>query len=754
MHKYPRRNARQFFLRASSTASLQRSNLIFGANTDVGKTLVSAGLVRAALAQRCDVHYIKPLQCGGSDADFIQKHANTFVDSGASLKTSTLFKWETPASPHTASILEGQPCSDDQVIESLRAALKIETGVSYIETAGGVLSPTAASPQNQRRTGPLSHATETGKDGTSWGWSTQGDLYQTFINTSPVVLVGDGRLGGISCTLSALESLVLRGYEVAALILINHRDSVHQNMNAIQAYLCSKEIRSGSGDTLFSTPRYSLLSLPPIPEDPIVPLDEWFDSDRVLTTFSELHTFLHQSWQGGVNDQQNTEYSRQLFHQGKRHVVDASKGNVVNRQPYQGVCRILDASNGRWEHGDFALGLSLAAALGRYGNHSSSSESTAPKEAFSRLFNDRKVIFADMEAAIRMGIRTYQKRMKVSEEELQSMDWITTGQEDCYHGHSLGSLCIAEEYFDRDHPWYQAKALLMAPPTIGFSEGVLTIQFPKGMDIQSDVSAVFSASEKVLDVRARSLSKLFSLYKEMIEMQWLVYEHSSQRKIASVIFEPLMLTSGTIRWVDPLWQRAMVAVAETRSIPCIYDESTTGLFRLGFQTMSDVLGLKSDISVYTNRSSLFPTNFNFCVASQEVFDACMEDCFLRDQSFEASPAECNSALHILSALKQRYREIGIESMFNDQHARLLSNIEIVENSLAIGPLLTVTMRGSDKNSDEELAGLVTSTLEQEYQLLVMQVGNSILVEVSPWTSNDTCNATVDMLHAALNTFKP
>ena len=35
----------------------------------------------------------------------------------------------------------------------------------------------------------------------------------------PAILVGDGRLGGISGTISAYETLKLRGYDVVALVL-------------------------------------------------------------------------------------------------------------------------------------------------------------------------------------------------------------------------------------------------------------------------------------------------------------------------------------------------------------------------------------------------------------------------------------------------------------------------------------------------------------------------------------------------------
>lgn len=38
----------------------------------------------------------------------------------------------------------------------------------------------------------------------------------------PGILVGDGRLGGISGTIAAYESLKLRGYDVAAVVFEDH----------------------------------------------------------------------------------------------------------------------------------------------------------------------------------------------------------------------------------------------------------------------------------------------------------------------------------------------------------------------------------------------------------------------------------------------------------------------------------------------------------------------------------------------------
>ena len=66
----------------------------------------------------------------------------------------------------------------------------------------------------------------------------------------PALLVGDGRLGGISSTLAAYEMLSLRGYDVAAVALIEPPGG--PNTPAIKASLPS----SGGHDTpVFQLPR-------------------------------------------------------------------------------------------------------------------------------------------------------------------------------------------------------------------------------------------------------------------------------------------------------------------------------------------------------------------------------------------------------------------------------------------------------------------------------------------------------------------
>lgn len=115
------------------------------------------------------------------------------------LNCTTLYAWKEAVSPHLAVEREAGGVEDEQLLGMVQSCLWKGVGDkekaelwTVIETAGGVASP--------------------GPSGTL-----QCDLYRPF--RIPAVLVGDGRLGGISGTVSAYESLKLRGYDVVAVVL-------------------------------------------------------------------------------------------------------------------------------------------------------------------------------------------------------------------------------------------------------------------------------------------------------------------------------------------------------------------------------------------------------------------------------------------------------------------------------------------------------------------------------------------------------
>lgn len=233
---------------SSSNVPLAPAYVIWGSNTDVGKTLLGASIAHAAVQadvrgseaiisiSRCrrqvPLLYLKPLQTGfptDCDGRLVGKvtqqcnsygpHAATLLPGGVATTpdapVQTLFAWSRAVSPHLAVLEEGwfllsdevmlyakhtpagRPVTASDVVTAVRQRLshhahRHATGLTLIETAGGVASPTA--------------------DGTL-----QCDLYAALRVDG--ILVGDGRLGGISATLASLDALLLRGHAVPLILL-------------------------------------------------------------------------------------------------------------------------------------------------------------------------------------------------------------------------------------------------------------------------------------------------------------------------------------------------------------------------------------------------------------------------------------------------------------------------------------------------------------------------------------------------------
>ncbi|KAG9148741.1 hypothetical protein Leryth_013422 [Lithospermum erythrorhizon] len=174
--------------------------------------------------------------------------------TNAELICKTMYGWKDAVSPHLAVEREGAFVEDYEVLETLKRCLWESSGFGYgegevdvmcvVETAGGVTSP-----------GPSG--------------SLQCDLFRPF--RMPAVLVGDGKLGGISGTISAYESLKLRGYDIVAVILEEHG---LVNQIPLMSYL------QGS---------VPVLVLPPIPRDMSDNLIEWFhESQPVFGSLKEI----------------------------------------------------------------------------------------------------------------------------------------------------------------------------------------------------------------------------------------------------------------------------------------------------------------------------------------------------------------------------------------------------------------------------------------------------------------------------------
>lgn len=152
---------------------------VAGIGTDVGKTLVSAVLVKAL-----DAFYWKPVQAGGlerTDSDVVR------ALSGAAYNKilPESFKLTEPLSPHAASLIDGV------TIEVSKIETPRKEGTVVVEGAGGLMVPL-----NER------------------------ELVVDLIGhlEMPVILVSRNYLGSINHTLLSVEALRSRSIPVLGVI--------------------------------------------------------------------------------------------------------------------------------------------------------------------------------------------------------------------------------------------------------------------------------------------------------------------------------------------------------------------------------------------------------------------------------------------------------------------------------------------------------------------------------------------------------
>ena len=185
-----------------------RAVFVAGSGTDVGKTYVTASLVRALRARGRRVRVCKPLASGlppmydpafaGSDPTVLLEAAGLEV-SPETLDACTPWRFAAPLSPDMAAAAESRRVSLAEVTAWTDQVLH-EPGfdIGLVEGVGGVMSPFASD-------------------------ATGLDLTEAL--GAPVLLVCGSYLGAISHALTALEALRGRGLRIAALVVNETRGS-------------------------------------------------------------------------------------------------------------------------------------------------------------------------------------------------------------------------------------------------------------------------------------------------------------------------------------------------------------------------------------------------------------------------------------------------------------------------------------------------------------------------------------------------
>ena len=174
--------------------------------TDIGKTFVTAGLIRYLRESSQRVGALKPI-VSGYDSSVAETSDPAVLLSALGRPVTAEevdriapWRFRAPLSPDLAAAREGRRVDFAELVAFSRSAIGAATGPLFIEGVGGIMVPL----DGQR---------------TVLDWMTELDI--------PLLLVVGGYLGTISHTLTALDVLSQRKLTVAAIIVSeSERDTV------------------------------------------------------------------------------------------------------------------------------------------------------------------------------------------------------------------------------------------------------------------------------------------------------------------------------------------------------------------------------------------------------------------------------------------------------------------------------------------------------------------------------------------------
>jgi dethiobiotin synthetase len=171
---------------------------ITATGTDIGKTFVARGIIRALRAAGRGVAALKPVMSGFDPAEAAGSDSGLLLAAlGRPVTPQTIaeispWRFAAPLAPDMAAAREGRILDLRELVAFCQAAIAAEPGVLLIEGAGGLMSPVAA-------------------EHIMMDWIAALRL--------PVILVAGTYLGTISHTLTALDVLDRRGLKVAAVVV-------------------------------------------------------------------------------------------------------------------------------------------------------------------------------------------------------------------------------------------------------------------------------------------------------------------------------------------------------------------------------------------------------------------------------------------------------------------------------------------------------------------------------------------------------
>ncbi|CAM6041370.1 unnamed protein product [Sphagnum compactum] len=687
----------------------------------------------------------------------------------AQFTCQTMWSWFDPVSPHLAAAKEGSTVSDLMVLNSVQSSLQsLSDGTlriwerddkssdlmrkwALVETAGGVASP--------------------GPSGTL-----QCDLYRPL--RLPGVLVGDGKLGGISSTVGAYESLQIRGYDTIAIVLV---DSGLSNEQALCQYLKH---------------RIPVFVLPQLPQDPNESLAGWFSMAEGI--FAGLRDTLERAHSERIKRlvEMPRKASQILWWPFTQHSL-VKEGNIAVIDSRCGenfsifkVCRIekpqFDACASWWTQGpDKALQPELAReaaySAGRYGHVMFPENVHEPALHCAELLLQgvgqgwaERVFFSDngstsIEVAIKMAFRKYaidHGLCDPADSEHGKQQFEVLALKGSYHGDTLGAMdAQAPSAYTGflQQPWYSGRGLFLEPPTVYLRKGRWHLQLPEAnySDSKTNVEHSWESREEVFDAD-RDGTMLANTYSESIKKQLaLSTTRKGSTSIAALIIEPVIHGAGGMQIVDPLFQRVLVRECQSQLIPTIFDEVLTGCWRLGVESAAELLGCKPDIACYSKLLTGGVVPLGATLASELVFETFMGnsklDALLHGHSYTAHAIGCATAAISLQYFSNPLRNPNLlpsgrrlKEFWKPELVSEISWHQAVRRVVSLGTIFALELHASA--ADSGYASVLSKGLVEGLRhdgIYVRPLGNVVYLMCGPLTNPESCSTLLQKLHAQL-----
>lgn len=420
-------------------------------------------------------------------------------------------------------------------------------GIAVVETAGGVLSPAPS--------------------GTS-----QADFYRPL--RLPVLLVGDHRLGGIGTTISAWESLHIRGYDVQSVMMFE--ESRYDNHTYLKDYFRERGVLT--------------LSLPEPPEpnssvkEDEQAMQQYYDEtskhssldtsiDRMMALHDDRLKKLRSLPKRAHNSiwhpfMQHTERSEKTIlaidsaygdhFQTYQSPGTKPEGKLSTRERFQQEEHVLkpafDGSASWWTqglgHGNPEMALTAAHAAGRYGHVMFGGAAHEPAVSLAETLIDNignprltRVFYTDngstgMEVAVKMALKAATKRYCWE----PSDNILILGLKGSYHGDTIGTMdCSEPSTYNKKVEWYQGRGHWFDFPLVKMQKGQWVVESPEGMEEVFGPTKQFATLDDVFTLADRSNDAV--RYENFIK-QSLEELTAAGKKFGALIMEPVILGAG------------------------------------------------------------------------------------------------------------------------------------------------------------------------------------------------------------------